>query len=241
MIKLFRVWLVLVLIFLGVMSLFASGSSPPYGDARFFVVPEDETATGTCSGDTFIVTWQVLEGDSPTLSAVPSGNVEPRLSQTEVEREGRLLVTVRDDAELFLDVYNGTELSLTIIDTAKITIPDSICTGFPTDLRGGYRGTLEQITPQAASLPHQLNVYWDGDREALVAILVRADIPVVEMICTPFDAEDNLTCVGDPPGEVFWRLEGTVTERGYEGSYQGVLEGATFQTSTSGTFTFIKQ
>ncbi len=165
------------------------------------------------------------------------------LESTSVANKGERTVAFKDTVTIFLNIA-ATENSYKG-EVQVVTIPEGICTGFPLELRGSYAGTLEQATPQVASLPHQLTLSWDSIADTLHATLSRGasdtESATSEMTCTPLDQEDKLTCVYDPPGAAVLTLEGTVTTTGYQGNYQGVLEGTTFQTPTSGTFNFVKQ
>jgi hypothetical protein len=200
---------------------------------------------GACKGEILTLRWNVGEGKNPTLMASPTQNIEPQLP-SRVANSGEIQVTFKDNVTISFTIDGGQDYET---ERRIVAIPEGVCTGFPLELRGAYAGTLEQTVPQVASLPHRFVVRWNDGSDTLRASLVRstgtAEPPepgtIFEMTCIPLDREDTLTCVYDPAGDVFLRLEGTVNSTGYEGTYQGVLEGATFQTSTSGTFKFIKQ
>ncbi len=252
MTKLLRLGLLMGLFLVGVGSLLASGVAPNYASGGFEVETpylQDYGKIGLCAEERFKLTWEIYNGRNPKLTASPTQNLEPPLESLSLSNKGEVDFTFKDATTLTLTIDADEPYRY---ERQLVTIPASICTGFPLELRGNYIGSLEQVTPQVASLPHLLTVRWAADNERLAASLVRGTTlpddpkvpppnPTFAMTCTPLEQEDKLACVYDPSGAVILTLEGTVTGAGYSGTYQGVLEGTTFQTPTSGTFNFVKQ
>jgi hypothetical protein len=252
MTKLLRLGLLTGLLFSGVGSLLASGVAPDYATGGFAVetlYPQDYgSKIGLCAGERFTLSWEIYNGRNPKLTASPSQNLEPPLESLSLSSKGETQFIFKDSATLTLTIDAGEPYRY---ERSLVVIPASICTGFPLELRGNYTGTLEQVTPQVVSVPHLLTVRWAADDGLLAASLVRGTVlpdpkapppnPTFAMTCTALEQEDELTCVYEPPGAAVLMLEGRVTSAGYAGTYQGVLEGTTFQTPTSGTFNFVKQ
>jgi hypothetical protein len=243
----------------GVASLLASGVAPTFAYGNLSVTSSFNAADenyyysklGVCKGEALKIKWEIFEGNNPILSASPAQNVEPALTSAPVANTGEKAVTLKDTVTISLNISDSEDGYQSAVQV--VAIPEGICTGFPLELRGVYTGSLEQATPQVASLPHDLILRWDNFTDTLRASLVRTPSSnlgaalsqpepntAFEMMCTPQDQEDKLTCTYDPEGEAILTLEGIVTATGYQGSYQGVLEGTTFQTPTSGTFNFVK-
>jgi hypothetical protein len=244
-----------LLLCIGVASLTSCDPPPAYGSGSLEVATKFVDTNmayylpeiGACLGEAVSINWEVFEGTGSSLTASPSQNIEPALEPGLGKGKGERNVTFKDTLTLSF-IVTGTEYN----DEETITIkrmPDAICTGFPLELRGNYAGTLEQTTPQPASLPHALNIQWEVTKNVLGGLLIRgatspdpnAPLQSNNIRCTPLELEDKLTCVYTSSGATVLTLEGTVTATGYSGTYQGVLEGLTFQTSVSGTFNFVKQ
>lgn len=250
MIWVLRLVLMTGLFVAGVTSLLATSEPPSYAYGSLSVTTPFNSADyssklGVCKGEAINIRWEIFGGSNPRVSASPPQNIEPTLPSTPVNNTGETTVTIKDAVTISLNIDDAKDGYQTQVQV--VVIPEGICTGFPLELRGNYTGTLEQVTPQVASLPHGFSIRWNNNNDTLGATLTRGSSrtessnTTFEMSCTVLDQEDKLTCVYDPSGTAILTLEGTVTATGYQGSYQGVLEGATFQTPTSGTFNFVKQ
>ncbi len=246
-----------LLMAIGIMSVltgFLSACLPPapaYGSLTISTSFESTESRGfsgyrksACQGESIKMSWEIISGSNPRILVSPPQSLEPTLATTPIAKTGETSVTIRDAATITLridDAEDGYQQEVKLV-----MIPESICKGFPLELRGNYAGTLEQATPLTASVPHTLELYWDVDSSQLEASLIRTSNETTKrvttnMVCNSLDQEDKVTCIYDPEGAAILTLEGIVTAAGYQGTYQGVLEGATFQTPTSGTFSFVKQ
>jgi hypothetical protein len=227
------------LVLLGVLvSLAGCYTVPSYAYGDLFVTApytSDESYSlevGACQGETLTVRWNVGEGKNPKLIALPAQNVEPPLP-SRLEKSGEVQVTFKDSVTISFTIDGGQDFET---ERQVVAIPEGVCTGFPLELRGNYTGTLEQTTPQSASLPRDLELYWD---ESLKATLSTQNLIDVRLACQALDFEDELICNYDHGAETL-RLEGTVTSAGYVGTYEGATIGQAFKTTVRGTFNFGK-
>jgi hypothetical protein len=256
MTRVLRLGLLAGLFVAGVASLLATSEAPSFAYGSLSVTSTfnsesiDFGKIGVCKGESIKIKWEVFEGNNPILSASPAQNVEPALTSAPVANTGEKTVTLKDSLTISLNISDSEDGYQNAIQV--VTIPERICTGFPLELRGIYTGTLEQATPQVASLRHTLSIRWQTSDDTLRANLVAGSessqpstpsqpATSFQMTCTAIDEEDKLTCIYDPEGAAILTLEGVVTSAGYQGSYQGVIERTTFQVPTTGTFSFVKK
>jgi hypothetical protein len=202
--------------------------------------PEEIIYAGVpvCKSEEVILKWQSYNGRI-RFSASPQQNVEPALeSFSNLPQSGQIAVTIKDSVEI--TATTGGIYYSQLVQTFEL-IPDPVCVGFPVDIRGNYVGVLEQATPQPSTLNYRLRVYWEQYSKTVRASLQGMTGSEFELTCTTLEQEDTLSCVYFSQGGAKLTFEGTVTATGYRGTYQGVIETTTFQTSTSGTFNFVKQ
>lgn len=230
--------------FLGLLIVVAAGiwsivaTSPPPLPELFVLTLNDDEEYGyyysdsvfACEGESVLVRWNTFEGNGGTLTTEPAGNLDPDLRNRAVTSTGELTTVVLGEVVIIFRVGSDPDAQREIQ-----LIPPDLCTGFPVDVVGRYEGTLDQTDPDVRTLERALRFYWDGD--ALRATL-SSDTAADQLTCTAFVDDDRLVCRDGEVGDERLLLDGLLTAAGYQGSYQGLNEGAGVVTPFAGSFDF---
>lgn len=205
------------------------------------VSPDVEEIVFACLNEKVKLEWDVPDAENDViLTTLPSGNLSPGFENQQVEKSGALDMSVLGGATVTLK-WGALELEI-----ALELLSEDICTGFPLNLIADFEGTLEQTSPEVASLARRLNLRWQGN-----ALQTRLTDTVVNEYgsygakglanCQVFPAEDKLICLEGNETNPRLRLEGTITAEGFVGSYKGFERSATgSRISFEGTFDFKK-
>jgi hypothetical protein len=234
-----------VLASVGVAGILATTPLPlPYfaiitaNNEELYAHPIDEEAVFACLDEKVKLDWSIPDTSSVTLTATPSGNLNPDLNKQKAESYGTLETVALGDVVVTLEAGDLK------IDVALKLLPQEVCTGFPINLIANFEGELRQTLPETASLKRQLELRWRGNAlQARIADTVTNEdgyITASLTNCQLFPDEDELICSAGDEANPRLRLEGTITAEGFAGSYQGFDESTGSAISFEGTFDFKK-
>ncbi len=237
-----RIMVLIVMLVGGIFSLLAT-SEPPVYPSAYMELLSDKDAYGlqiaeVCPEESLILRWVVSEGNRSILNAIPSVNISPTFVDKSVNKEGEVEIITKGDVEITL-VYDQRNSSISEAKASIKMIPQAICTGYPMDIRGNFRGQLLQVEPENATLNRDLTIYWsDGKLLATMVDLVSSG--TIQFVCTADDLTDSLQCIERTESKVTFKLGGKFTATDFSGTYEGIQQGSSFETSVSGTFSFKK-
>lgn len=207
-------------------------------DDERYAYPIDQEAVFACLNEKVRLEWGIPDASSVTLTATPSGNLNPDLNKRKTESYSTLETVALGDVVVSLEAGDLK------IDVALKLLSEDVCTGFPINLITNFEGTLQQTLPETALLKRQLELRWRGNAlQARVSDTVtNEDGYITESLanCQLFPEEDRLVCLAGDEANPRLRLEGIVTAEGFAGSYQGFDESTGSAISFEGTFDFKK-
>lgn len=234
----FRIMGLIVILTFGIFSLLATSEPPVYYTASMELLSETNESYGqfaeVCPNEILQLRWNIPQGDSPTLNAMPSNSIVPVLVNKQIEIQGQLPITVKGKAKITM-IYDERYDK---IWEAEVTISTDVCTGYPMDIRGQYVGTLEQTLPEVATLNRNLDIYWlNGELRASLS----SDNSNIRMLCKTSIEDDTLECIEEIEEKVTFKLRGKFTATDFTGTYEGIQKGSSFETAIKGTFSFVKE
>ena len=231
----------LLTLILGVSAILASYPRPEK-DLRL----KSDTASvrSVWPGEEATLAWIVYRGGNARLSTTPPETTVPALKDYPVDREGELTLTVLADTTVRLE----TDRETTAFDTNAVfleEVPADVCARFDRSPFGYYEGLFEQTSPTQLTVGRELSIrLYSGERiggslryEGFQDVVDESySFAGVELNCELTDTSD-FVCRGRE--NETQQLIGRLTQRGFEGTFEGLGENGSAQ--TSGTFLLIKQ
>jgi hypothetical protein len=185
-----------------------------------------------CSDEDLLVQWSVSSGEA-TLSATPSGNLEPLLENKAVPQTGEMTIVIKGDVTLTL--FNKTSSGATAERQISISLSSESYCEVLRFLPAQYQGVLNQTLPEVATLERSLHLSIIDKRiEAWLSNLGEG----VYLNCNVMAAQ-ILRCTESSEPNAF-TLEGKISATTFSGDYSGIQKGSGFEVVTLGSFEFIK-
>lgn len=243
--KIYRLSGLVIISFLGILSILAT-SPPPYGDG-FFVFSENnppatslwgKEETYVCLNDQISIRANFFEASQISVNVGKPENTIPQLNNYKLNS---------NNPEVTVQVLGTVEFDPVgdFFVTPKISfIPTEICNNFPLKIIGWYKGELEQETPNTASLVRQFRLFWDGAalKAQLDRNLIDANIYQEDYLNCQVESQSNkLRCSLEKTNGDTLSMVGSFTEDGFNGSYEGQSSTETVQAPFKGEFSFTKQ
>jgi len=243
--KAYKLSALLVISFLGILSILAT-SPPPYGDG-FLVFSENNPPASSlwvrenayvCLNDTVKIKATFYESSQITLNVRTPENTFPPLNNYTLTPE---------NPEVSVQVLGNVEFDPTsnMFDNPKLgLIPEELCNDFPLRIIGWYKGQLEQETPSTASLVREFRLFWDG-----ASLKAHLDTTILDTLgyqedylnCQAESQSNSLNCSLEKANGDTLKILGTFTEDGLKGTYEGQSSTETLQAAFKGQFSFTKQ